>query len=78
MALYVIHAKQRLMTETDTTKTTPTHVVIKTLSQEKSQLDADDKVFYDFLKYRMDALLRKPREESIHKILAYSNNQRTR
>lgn len=64
------------MTETDTTKFAP-HVVIKTLSQEKSLLDADDKVFYELLKCRMDTILRTPREESVHKVLSYSNKQRS-
>jgi len=59
------------MTETDTTKNA-THAVIKKLSQEKPQLDFDDNLFYDFLKYRMDALIRKPQDESVTKVLLYS------
>lgn len=60
------------MTETDTPENTATHASIKKLSHEKSQLNFDDKLFYDFLKHRMDTLLRNPAEESVNSVISYS------
>lgn len=60
------------MTETDTPENTATHASIKKLSQEKSQLNFDDRLFYDFLKYRMDTLLRNPAEECVNSVISYS------
>jgi len=60
------------MTETDTPENTTARTSIKTLNREKSQLNFDDKLFYDFLNYKMDTLLRDPSEESVNSILSYS------
>lgn len=59
------------MTETNTPKNA-TRTSIKNLNREKCQLNADDKLFYDFLQYKMDALLHNPSEERINHILFYS------
>jgi len=63
------------MTEPDTLKNA-THAIIKKLNQEKSQLEFDDKLFYDFIKCRMDGLIQKPKDESVAKILEYSKSTR--
>lgn len=60
------------MTETDTPENTTTRTSIKKLNREKNQLNFDDKLFYDFLQYKMDTLLRNPAEESVNNILSYS------
>ncbi len=64
------------MTETYTTKKSVPGIV-KKLSRENPQLDFDDELFYDFLKNRMDILIRQPQAESISKITSYSKALRT-
>ena len=67
------------MTETDTIKFAA-RAAIQTLKPERPQLDTvdtDDHMFYELVKYQMDALLQTPRAESLYQLLAYSRKLAT-
>jgi len=61
------------MTEVYTTQH-PTNGIIRKLHSEPVRLDADDELYYDFLKRRLDALLIQPHPRCIRKITSYSKN----
>ncbi len=59
------------MTETYTSSTS-THGNIKKLDSEHIQLGMDDKLFFDFLKPKMNTLFRQPGLDCVDRITAYS------
>lgn len=64
------------MTETYTQPSSAHHGTSGKSVTEFVRLDADDQLFFNMLKSKLDVLLRQPAAGSIRKITSYSRNQR--